>query len=362
MKKEMAIVCNYSLMPDRIGGMDRFYIAYDKAAKALGYEIDWFFSKHFALDFYKDFTIYSDDNYNVEHLFLRHCEENKVTYDIVITHFLQPISSFFKIIKKLNPSIYIINVDHNPRPLNGFIFKKRVKNKIKGLLYGKYVDKLIGVSNYTSESILKDFGHHLKNKIATIHNGIDIRSCEKQRLGRGQKTFKFIVVSHLRESKGIQDLLKALSLLDEEVKSILSIDIFGEGPYEKVLIKLQKTYQLEGIIEFKGSSSLINQTLKNYHYLIQPTYMECFSLSLLESLACNVPVITTNVGGNTELVEDGVNGFIFSPKDANKLASIIYGIINGQLKIDTDVSELVAKKFTLDCMVNSHIKLLRACK
>ncbi len=361
MKKNIAVLCDYYLIPERIGGMDRFYIVYDKAAKILGFNIDWFFSKDTNFEFYKDLTIYSANNTSVEQFFLWHCENSDIEYDVVVTHFLQPVSIFFKAIKKINPSVYIINVDHNPRPLNGFTLKKRIKNKIKGLMYGKYVDKLIGVSNYTSASILKDFGRQLKHKVHTIHNGIDVLSCKKQHIDRGQKPFKFVVVSHLRESKGIQDLLRAVSILDVELKSILSIDIYGEGPYKDELIKLQQEYGLEEFIHFKGSSSRVNEILKNYHYLIQPTYMECFSLSLLESLACNVPVITTTVGGNIELVKDGFNGFIFTPKDVNKLSFIILGIVKGELKIEVDVNELVVKKFTLDRMVNNHIKLLEEC-
>ena len=48
--------------------------------------------------------------------------------------------------------------------------------------------------------------------------------------------------------------------------------------------------------------------------MLQPTHMECFSLSILESFAANVPVITTNVGGNKEVIDEGENGYIFKAK------------------------------------------------
>ena len=41
--KRLAVVCNYVLRQDRIGGMDRFFVAYDTAARAKGYQVDWFF-------------------------------------------------------------------------------------------------------------------------------------------------------------------------------------------------------------------------------------------------------------------------------------------------------------------------------
>jgi len=60
---------------------------------------------------------------------------------------------------------------------------------------------------------------------------------------------------------------------------------------------------------FFGSSPKLNQIYSKYDYMIQPTYMECFSLSILESLSANVPVITTTVGGNEKVIVEDVNRF-----------------------------------------------------
>src|SRR5690606_10572648 len=126
---------------------------------------------------------------------------------------------------------------------------------------------------------------------------------------------QFIVASHLRESKGLQDLIEAVNLLEEPFKQKVAIDIFGEGPFMSRLKELVEQYELQPQIKFKGSTSQLPKLFQNYSYMLQPTYMECFSLSILESLAANVPVITTPVGGNLEVITHGSNGFIFSPKD-----------------------------------------------
>jgi len=357
MKKSIAIICEYILIPERIGGMDRFFVAYNLALKEKGYQPIWFFKDAIKFDFYDKLTIISANNKDIESFFLNYIESNKMNFDIVITHFLQPISPFYKKIKNLMNS-YVITVDHNPRPLEGFPLKKQIKNKIKGFLYGKYVNKLIGVSEYTVKHIIKDFGSHLKNKTSVIYNGIETIMCKKQIVNRQKKPFKFIVVSHLRESKGIQDLLETLSLFNQIKLINIKIDIYGEGPYKGDLLKLQDKLNLLDIVEFKGSSPKINELLGNYHYLIQPTYMECFSLSILESLACNVPVITTTVGGNPEIIKNNVNGYIFEPKDISKLKEIIEDILTENLSITKDVSIEIKKNYTLDSMVANHLKLL----
>ena len=357
MSKSVAIICEYKLFPERIGGMDRFFKAFDKRLKKSNYEVSWVFKDVIYDKFYDSIKIYNANNDGIESYFLNLCQSNNFKFDIVITHFLTPVSSFYKNIKNLMNS-YVINVDHNPRPLKGFSFKKQIKNRIKGLLYGKYVDKLVGVSEYTKKNIIADFGFTIKNKTSVIYNGIDSTLYKKRKAENTKTPFSFIVVSHLRESKGIQDLLSAICQIDRRLYKDIKIDIYGEGPYKSRLLELQKEYQLENVVYFKGSSSKLNELFQNYNYMLQPTCMECFSLSVLESLSANVPVITTQVGGNLEVVSNAVNGFIFQAGNTKALATIIEDVLSGKKKIETPVYPLVEKHFYLQKMVEEHLNLL----
>jgi glycosyltransferase involved in cell wall biosynthesis len=351
---KISVVCNYALNPNRIGGMDRFYVAYDRKAKQLGYELDWYFLEYHPFDFYSGLTIFSANNQNVEAFFLEKVHQEHLKYDVLVTHFLALCTFFFKKAKEAGIQ-KIISVDHNPRPLKGFPLSKILKNKIKGALYSKYIDQFIGVSEYTRKYILKDYGFFLEKKTSVIYNGIDTYIFRKR---INENINKFVVSSHLRHSKGIQDLIRAVSLLEDAVKNQIQIDVYGEGPYEKELLEMTKDYDLEEIIHFKGGSSQLNELLSHYRYLLQPTYMECFSLSILESLAANVPVITTTVGGNLEIIENNTNGFIFEPKDYAALAAILKNIVLGNLKIEKDVSVQIETDFNLEKMVEEHIGLL----
>jgi glycosyltransferase involved in cell wall biosynthesis len=353
-QKKIAIICNYTLNPNRIGGMDRFYVVYDKKAKELGYEVDWYFTAYQPFDFFSGLSIFSSNHQNVEQFFLEKLVKEKRQYDVLITHFIALCLSFFKKAKESGIP-YTIAVDHNPRPLGGFPFSKIIKNKIKGILYSRYIDHFVGVSEYTRKHILKDYGFFLTNKTSVIHNGIDTSVFVKR---SAENKNKFIVTSHLRESKGLQDLIKAVSMLEKDLKNQMQIDVYGEGPYEHELIAMVHDYKLNEIIHFKGGSSQLNVLLAKYSFLLQPTYMECFSLSILESLAANVPVITTTVGGNLEIIEDGKNGFIFEPKDYLTLATILKNIVLGNLIIAEDLSIQIDINFNLEKMVKEHIQLL----
>lgn len=352
--KRIAVVCDYELKPDRIGGMDRFFKAFNEQLLRKGHRVAWFFSGGEAFDFYAGFDLHlAEKQESLEAFTLAFLEEEN-NFEIVVTHFLALCTPFYKKLKNCERP-YIIAVDHNPRPLNGFPLKKRIRNKLKGQIYARYIDCFVGVSKYTADCILQDYGSSLKSKTKVVYNGIDtsvyIRRIE-------QNHGRFVVASHLRESKGIQDLIEAVKLLPEQVRNKIQIDVFGEGPLEQQLRRKVVSYQLQGQFSFKGSSAYLPKLLKNYSYLLQPTYMECFSLSILESLAANVPVITTPVGGNREIISSGYNGFIFPAGDVSELKALLHKVIDGKLAIEQEVSGLIEREYNLQSMVSNHLKLI----
>ncbi len=353
--KKIAIVCNYALNLNRIGGMDRFWVAYNIKAKSLGYEVDWYFLDYQPFYFFSELTIYSANNQNVESFFLEKVNQEHLEYDILVTHFVALCTSFFKKAKSFGIR-KTIAVDHNPRPLAGFPVSKIVKNKVKGILYSNYIDQFVGVSEYTRKHILKDYGFFLATKTSVIYNGIDTSVFVKRTQSNRNK---FITTSHLRKSKGIQDLLMALSILESDVINQIQIDIYGEGPHEKELLAMTNEFKLNSIIHFKGSSSKLNELYSNYAYLIQPSLEETFCYSVIESLVCNVPVITTYEAGNVLLlIEENNNGFLFNAGNHHQLAEILKNIVKGNFSINNDVSLQIQNDFNLEKMVNQHIQLL----
>lgn len=355
--KKIAVLCNYELLPTRVGGMDYFFWLFDEKCKGNNVEIDWFFPNKSSHGNYQRLKIV-DCNYQNSEVFFATYLQNKTTdYTHIITHFVELCTPVFKKISQLSEA-KIIAVDHNPRPLNGYPLKKRIIKKIKGMLYSKYIDVFVGVSQYTVNEISSDFGNHLKTKTLTIYNGVVINNIIK----REKRNFKkptFLVASHLRESKGIQDLITSVSFLPNVIKNELIIDVYGDGPYKHVLLENIKYLQVEKNFNFKGSKSNLKDIFHQYDYMIQPTHMECFSLSILESLAANVPVITTNVGGNEEVITHLENGFIFPAKNTMALKELLEEIITANKVINLDTRDLIEHHFSLDKMVENHFKIIK---
>ncbi|MFI2743774.1 glycosyltransferase family 4 protein [Zhouia sp. PK063] len=357
-RKKIAVVCNYELLPDRIGGMDHFFWAFDAACKQEGMTVDWFFPNTMSHPKYDQLHIITPVDTDVTSFFSTYIQQH--AYDVVCTHFVELCTSFFKWVKTVLPACNVIAVDHNPRPINGYPLKKQLKKRLKGMTYGKYIDQFIGVSEYTKRELIKDFGKGISSKVEVIYNGIVMPKALEKPKPKSNEQLRFVVVSHLRASKGIQDLIQAVHQLPSGVKEQFHATVYGDGPYKEELLKLIFSLGLASQFDFKGSVANVGGLLQDYDYLIHPTHMECFSLTLLESLAMNLPVITTNVGGNTEVIKNAENGFIFNAGDVNALQAILTQVLCNTLHVkEKDYSNLIKKQYTLEMMVANYMKLLR---
>ncbi len=156
-------------------------------------------------------------------------------------------------------------------------------------------------------------------KLHIIHCGINTETLTPvEHVGVGSE---IIFVARLAELKGISDLLRAISTLTAE-HGQLRLTIIGDGPERTRFEKLADKLDLGNHVTFTGylSQTEVADYLKRSHILVLPSYAEGVPVSLMEALASQVPVVATQVGGVSELVEDGVNGFIVRPGDIEHLA------------------------------------------
>lgn len=357
---KIAVLCNYELLPERVGGMDTFFWQFDKKCKESDIDVDWYFPNDATHGDYSKMTIKYDRRKSIEDFFLENLGQTKTQYTHIITHFLELCTPFFYKVKQVSKA-KIFAVDHNPRPLEGYPFTKRIKKRVKGLLFSRSIDLFIGVSEYTVKELLKDFGKHIRPKTQVIYNGINTAEIEA-RTNRSIEKPTFLVASHLRFSKGVQDLIQAVSLLPEPIKNELKIDIYGDGPYRTQLESLVAELKLDNCFDFKGSSSELKSLYCNYDYLLHPSHEETFCYSVIEALAANVIPITTDEGGNVlNIIENGKNGFLFKAEDISQLSHLIAQIWKGEIRIENHTRKLIEERFTIDKMVMNYLNLV-LCK
>jgi L-malate glycosyltransferase len=140
------------------------------------------------------------------------------------------------------------------------------------------------------------------------------------------------VVCMLRPEKGLLTLLEAFALTRKEAPN-LRLAIVGNGP---MLPELQRRAAELGIADacvFEPATSRVTDWLRHIDIFVLPSLSEAFSNSLMEAMACGCCVVASRVGGNPELVEDGVRGLLFAPGDAAALAAALQkAILNPGLR------------------------------
>ena len=352
MQKKIAVICNYELLEDRVGGMDYFFWAFDKACKHQGLTVDWFFPNKKEHGHYGLLNIIVQEGTILEESFIKYSLDSNTKYSHIFTHFIELCTSFFYKLKKVHQA-KVIAVDHNPRPLYGYPFKKIIEKKIKGLIFSRYIDVFVGVSDYAKQALLHDFGCHVKKKVVVIFNGLDVSKYKHKTNFTAHN--KFIVASHLRPEKGVQDLILAVKVLKAYN---FTIDIYGKGHYQDKLQQMVKEYGLQNKISFKGSVSNLHEIYYTYDYLIHPSHGETFCYSVVESLLSQLPVITTRKQGNVlGLVQENTHGFLFEAKDVKTLSGLLTQVINEEKIIKAPIS-ISKEDFSIQHMVANYLKLL----
>ncbi len=352
------MVCDYKLLPERVGGMDYFFWLFDQKCKTNHIEVDWFFPNNSNHGGYSKMNIIDSNHEKLELFFYKYCATHKPLYSTVFTHFIELGIPIFKRIKQIT-SAKIISVDHNPRPIEGYPLEIKIKKRLKGLLYAKYINVFVSVSEFSRKELIKELGSLIRKKTIVIYNGMEIEKFKKKT--NFEFKGRFIVASHLRVEKGIQDLILAVNETVKEGNFDFTIDIYGNGLYRETLEEMVRINSLERYINFKGSVADLNTIYHHYDYLIHPSHGETFCYSVVESLLCNLPVITTKNHGNVlGMVIENKNGFLFEREDICGLKNILLKVLKKEIVIGdgTEINNAV-NHFSLEEMVDNYIRLVQ---
>jgi glycosyltransferase involved in cell wall biosynthesis len=121
--------------------------------------------------------------------------------------------------------------------------------------------------------------------------------------------------------KGLDVLLDAWSRVDRRHGARLLL--IGDGTIRADLERRAATLHISDTVVFVGHVSSVPQHLVTADIYVQSSHQEGLPNSVLEAMACGLPVVATRVGGTEELVVDGDNGLLVPPGDAGCLAAAL---------------------------------------
>lgn len=226
-----------------------------------------------------------------------------------------------------------------------------------------FIKKYIVVTSDIKEALVIKAGIK-RSKVEVIHNGVDIGEFNRKEdvgllrknIGIGIDTLVIGSVGRLAEVKDYPTLLKAFSIVKKHIQNSKLI-LVGDGPEKANLIKLSNELKVNEDILFFSPQDEIEKFYQIMDIFVLPSLFEGSSNSLLEAMASNLVCIATQVGGNKEIIVNGVSGLLFTPGDYQKLSEIIIDINNKKMLRDNlkqNALIRVKEQFSLSDTVESY--------
>lgn len=182
----------------------------------------------------------------------------------------------------------------------------------------------------TSHVMAKETKKYTDKDIAVTPFGVDIELFKPLPTDSNDE---FVIgnVKTLRPKYGIDVLIKAAEIvIKNNPDKKIRLDIYGEGPQKDELIQLSITLGIQEKVNFKGfvQNDKLPEIYNSVSVSVSVSNSESFGVVAVEAMACGCPVITSDADGFTEVVDDGVTGFIVPKRDIEATARAIQKFID----------------------------------
>ncbi len=195
-------------------------------------------------------------------------------------------------------------------------------------------DGVTAVSRHLKEKTLTNYA--IDKEIDVIPNFVDVDeykhvddSCIRKKFSLDDKRI-LVHVSNFRPVKRVTDVIRIFNLVQQKVPSALIL--VGDGPDRSNCEMLVRELGLQQSVKFLGKQNELPEILSAADLFLMPSQSESFGLSALEAMACEVPVISSSVGGLPELVVHNQTGYIAEIGDTDRMARYAIELLTNETK------------------------------
>jgi N-acetyl-alpha-D-glucosaminyl L-malate synthase BshA len=159
-------------------------------------------------------------------------------------------------------------------------------------------------------------------------------------------------VSNFRPVKRVDVALEVFRLIRRRVRA--QFVLVGDGPVRADTLRRVADYGLTEDVSFVGEQHELVPWLSIADLFLLPSAQESFGLAALEAMACEVPVVASNVGGLPEIIEDGVSGFVCPPDAVSLMAERGIALLTDpalHASIARNAADVVRRRYCTDLVV-----------
>jgi len=294
-----------------------------------------------------------------DNIFFKHLDRaGKKYYKVYVNNhkikYLNPLANIFETYRLLKRNKFDLIHTHGYRADVLGIFLARllglpvistchgfISNDLHLTLYNRldlfilrFARKIIAVSESIKSSLIKS--GIKESSVTLIQNAVNgsysveahtrNRKTKRKYCGMTEDDFVVGYVGRLSEEKGVGHLIEAIALLNKSGIPAKLL-IIGEGPQRIELADRVKRANLEEKVFFTGFQDDVECWLSAMDVFTLPSLTEGTPVSLLEAMACGIPVVATAVGGVPQVIDSGKNGVLVSPgnpQDIKEAVQLLY--------------------------------------
>ncbi len=212
-----------------------------------------------------------------------------------------------------------------------------------------------------SPTLSKDFKLFSKGKVRVIENGIALPDNSRER-STGEE-IRLLCTGRADKQKGFQTAIRAVAEIDDMP---LHLDIIGTGPYLDDLKKISRDLRTDERVTFHGrvTDDELNLAYSSADiYLIPTTRYEGLPLALLEAMAHGIPTISSEIGGNSDVITHNHDGIFIKPGNLSELISAIRRLGNDQeerRRISQAARATTERRFDKERMIDETLQTLES--
>ncbi len=203
----------------------------------------------------------------------------------------------------------------------------------------RYVDRILAISEVIHRNVLETLPV-TPDRVLTLHDAIDTRRFSPERgnrdkvrkeFGYDEETPVIGFVGRFSPGKGHEELLRAAHLLKERHPGarylIVGEPSHGEERYAERIHALARDLEVEGIVRFAGFRKDIPDVMASFDLFAFPSHAESFGIVLIEAMAMERPVVSTNCDGVLDIMVQGETGLMVPPRDAPAFAGALLRLL-----------------------------------
>jgi glycosyltransferase involved in cell wall biosynthesis len=230
-------------------------------------------------------------------------------------------------------------------------------------------DHLVTVSRTMADEVSSQLGIP-PSKVTAIPNAIPVekyyrpaeREAARRELGLSPETLAIGFTGRISKVKNLDLFLEAFRMMFAENPS-MHLVLAGEGDLRPALEAQAKRLGIDRAVSWVGFCSNIPRFLSAVDIYVQPSANEGLSLSILEAMAAEKPVIATRVGSAEEIIKDGTTGILIEPGEAPSIAAALK-ILTANVELRNCISqrarEFVTKEYNIQKMVDGYYQIYRS--